>query len=231
VLEPGSYELWEDLDVEGWTMIESGAVSVPDVPLAVTYAGKLGTLFSKPPLLDLAHLNLTHYQRHADLIHALHVAAQPILVLKAWDDQTDPIGLSVNNALAIPPEGDAFYVEPVASGWDAQRQELERRRQLFGDPDPASLRGRPLRVVDDGVATGMTLRAALISLRRWGPASLQLAVPVADRQVLSTLAPLVERCTVLAVVSQLEAVGSWYRCFEQLCDAEVLALLAAARRG
>jgi putative phosphoribosyl transferase len=116
-------------------------------------------------------------------------------------------------------------------GWlRAQRQELVRRQQLFGDPDPGRLQGLPLVVVDDGVATGMTLRAGLISLRRCAPASLQLAVPVADRQVLATLAPLVDRITVLAAVSNLEAVGLWYRHFEQLVDAEVLSLLAEARR-
>jgi putative phosphoribosyl transferase len=85
-------------------------------------------------------------------------------------------------------------------------------------------------VVDDGVATGMTLRAALISLRRCAPASLQLAVPVADRQVLASLVPLVDRVTVLAAVSNLEAVGLWYRHFEQLADDAVLSLLAEARR-
>jgi len=79
------------------------------------------------------------------------------------------------------------------------------------------------------VATGMTLRAALLSLRRCAPASLQLAVPVADGQVLASLAPLVNRVTVLAAVPQLEAVGIWYRHFEQLTDDEVLALLAAPR--
>jgi putative phosphoribosyl transferase len=119
----------------------------------------------------------------------------------------------------------------LRGGWlFAQRRELERRGRLFGDPDPASLRGLPLVVVDDGVATGMTLQAALISLRRCAPVSLHLAVPVADRQVLAGLAPMVDRITVLAAVPQLDAVGRWYRRFEQLTDAEVLDLLAQARR-
>jgi hypothetical protein len=74
---------------------------------------------------EVAQLNLTHYQRHADLIQALHIAAQPILILKGWDDQTDPVGLSVNNALSMAPESDAFYVEPASSAFDAQRNELE----------------------------------------------------------------------------------------------------------
>jgi putative phosphoribosyl transferase len=55
-------------------------------------------------------------------------------------------------------------------------------------------------------------------------------VPVADRQVLARLAALVERTTVLAAVADLQAVGLWYRHFEQLTDAQVLELLAAARR-
>jgi predicted phosphoribosyltransferase len=59
---------------------------------------------------------------------------------------------------------------------------------------------------------------------------ISLAVPVADRQVLARLAALVERTTVLAAVADLQAVGLWYRHFEQLTDAQVLELLAAARR-
>jgi hypothetical protein len=127
VMEPDHWEVWERQD-EGpvtWVMIEDGPISVGEIPLVTTYAGKMGTLFSKPPMTEVAQLNLTHYQRHADLIQALHIAAQPILVLKGWDDQTDPVGLSVNNALAMPPEGDAKYVEPASSAFDAQRNELE----------------------------------------------------------------------------------------------------------
>ena len=106
-------------------MVEEGPITVGEIPMVTTYAGKIGTLFSKPPMGEIAQLNLTHYQRHADLIQALHIAAQPILVLKGWDDQTDPVGLSVNNALSMAPESDAFYIEPASSAFDAQRVELD----------------------------------------------------------------------------------------------------------
>lgn len=106
-----------------------------------------------------------------------------------------------------------------------QQRELERRRQLFGDPEPSALRGRLLLVVDDGIATGMTARAALESLRRLQPASLALAVPVVDRRVVPDLEALVDRLEALAVVEKLRAVGEWYEHFEQLSDRDVLRLL------
>lgn len=113
-------------------------------------------------------------------------------------------------------------------GWlKAQQQELLRRQQLFGDPSPEALQGRHLIVVDDGIATGMTVRAALLSLRQLQPSSLTLAVPVVDRTVARALAPLLDHLEVLAMVDQLEAVGIWYETFNQLSDHEVLDLLAS----
>jgi len=111
-------------------------------------------------------------------------------------------------------------------GWLAREErELVRRQTLFGDPDPRALKERHLVVVDDGIATGMTVRAALLSLRRCEPASLCLAVPVVDRQVVQELLPLVDRLEALAVVADLRAVSLWYSAFEQLSDQEVLELL------
>ncbi|MEB3321692.1 MAG: phosphoribosyltransferase family protein [Synechococcaceae cyanobacterium] len=110
-----------------------------------------------------------------------------------------------------------------------QQAELERRRQAFGDPQPAELAGRHLIVVDDGVATGMTTRAALRSLRLVKPASLALAVPVVDRRVVPTLEAATDRLEVLAVVDRLRAVGEWYEHFEQLSDADVLRWLERCR--
>ncbi|MFM8936270.1 MAG: phosphoribosyltransferase family protein [Vulcanococcus sp.] len=90
-----------------------------------------------------------------------------------------------------------------------QDQELHRRQRLYGDPALSSLRGRPLLVVDDGVATGPSVRAALESLRQGSPSSLVLAVPVIDRQVLPRLQPRVDQLLALAVVDDLRAVGQW----------------------
>ena len=138
-----------------------------------------------------------------------------------------PGGLCVwrNGGAAIAREAQARQ-----QGWlEREVAELERRRQLFGDPRPEQLRGRSLVLVDDGMATGMTVEAALRSLRQLAPASLELAVPVADREVVASLAPLVDRITVLAAVPWLEAVGLWYVHFEQLGDSTVEALLAQHR--
>jgi putative phosphoribosyl transferase len=111
-------------------------------------------------------------------------------------------------------------------GWlQDQERELVRRQRLFGDPVPEELRFRHLIVVDDGIATGMTVKAALLSLRQVQPLSLTLAVPVVDRSVEAQLAPLVDHLEALAVVDQLEAVGLWYKTFNQLSDSEVLGLL------
>lgn len=110
-----------------------------------------------------------------------------------------------------------------------QDRELRRRQQLYGDPAAASLRDRPLLVVDDGIATGLTVRAALQSLRQARPARLALAVPVLDRRLVGRLRSLVDELVTLAEVDDLRAVGYWYRRFEPVADAEVLGLLAAAR--
>ncbi len=114
---------------------------------------------------------------------------------------------------------------------EQQRRELRRRQSCFGDPSPEQLQGRHLLVVDDGIATGFTVRAALESLRRCRPASLRLAVPVVDRRVVPLLEPLVEELVALAVVDHLRAVGEWFAHFEQLSDQQVLALLAQHGRS
>ena len=110
-----------------------------------------------------------------------------------------------------------------------QDRELHRRQRLYGDPPAASLRGRTLLVVDDGIATGLTMRAALQSLRQTQPARLGLAVPVLDERLLDRLSPLVDELVALAAVHSLQAVGFWYERFEPVEDHEVIRLLAAAR--
>jgi hypothetical protein len=135
-LEPGKYRVFRresDRDVEtngsgsqGWYVHEEGNISLEVVPLALTYSQKISDFVSTPPLLSIANLNISHAQRNADLSHGLHVAAMPIMVMKGFDDAPDPAGLSVNNAILLPPEGDAFMVEPASQSFDAQQQYLDK---------------------------------------------------------------------------------------------------------
>ncbi len=109
---------------EDFKLVESGQFSLGEIPLVTIYAGKTDNLTSKPPLLDIAYLNLAHFQRQADLIHSLHVASQPLLVMEGYDDQTKDLAISVNYAMATQPGNKVYYVEPASSAFDAQSAEI-----------------------------------------------------------------------------------------------------------
>jgi putative phosphoribosyl transferase len=112
-------------------------------------------------------------------------------------------------------------------GWlQREESELRRRQQLYGDPAAAELQDRPLIVVDDGIATGMTVLAALQALRRLNPTRLCLAVPVLDRQIRAQLEPLLDQLDALVVADGMRTVGEWYVHFAPVSDAEVLRLLS-----
>lgn len=114
-----------------------------------------------------------------------------------------------------------------------ETRELERREQAYrGDrphPDPA---GRDVVLVDDGMATGATMRAAAQSLRARDPATLIVAIPIASREAVRLVEPLADRVVCLETPPFFYAVGEWYRQFGQTPDEEVRRLLvdAFARR-
>jgi hypothetical protein len=108
-----------------YKQVESGQFSLGEIPLVTIYSGKTENLVSKPPLLDIAYLNIAHFQRQADLIHSLHVASQPMLVMEGYDDQTKDLAISVNYAMATQPGNKVYYVEPASSAFDAQSAEIK----------------------------------------------------------------------------------------------------------
>lgn len=107
-----------------------------------------------------------------------------------------------------------------------QDEELRRRQKLYRDPPLSSLRDRHLLVVDDGVATGLSVRAAVQSLRQGHPSRLVLAVPVIDHLVAARLRPRLDQLVALAEVDNLLAVGAWYEHFQPVADQRVLELMA-----
>lgn len=112
----------------------------------------------------------------------------------------------------------------------AKRAEVEARVKLFrgGRPSP-ELRDRTVIVIDDGIATGGTVRAAIRSIRAQGPKKVVLAVPVASPSVLRELEEDADQTEVLTAPGNLMAIGLWYDDFTQTSDDEVARLLERAR--
>jgi len=107
-------------------------------------------------------------------------------------------------------------------------KEIERRRALYlKGRTPIALRGRTVILVDDGLATGSTMRVALKAVRRQHPRAVVVAVPVAPRDSLEALAEAADRIVCLETPDPFGAVGYFYEDFGQVEDAEVIALLQA----
>lgn len=117
----------------------------------------------------------------------------------------------------------------IAAGAERGLAEIARRRALYlAGRAPVPVSGRDAVVVDDGIATGATMRAALTAVRARGPRSLTLAVPVAASDTLRALAGLVDESVCLSRPEPFFGVGEHYRDFHQLEDEEVIRVLAAA---
>ena len=110
-----------------------------------------------------------------------------------------------------------------------QVAEIARRRAAYlGDRPPVSVEGRTAVVIDDGIATGATVKAALRGLALARPARLVLAVPVAPPDILGEIRPLVDELHCLLAPEPFRAVGLFYDDFSQTADQEVVALLEQA---
>lgn len=118
----------------------------------------------------------------------------------------------------------------LAKATETKRREVEERVARFrGDHPRPVLRGRTVLLVDDGIATGGTMHAAIEAVRSEDPKKIILAVPVAAPDTLSELGQLVDRVVCLLTPTNLHAIGLWYDDFTQVPDEEVARLLERAR--
>jgi hypothetical protein len=129
VLEPGTWTLWELVKIatrkEEWRVVSSGATNLPFIPLVVFYTDREGLMFTNPPLMDIANLNIAHWQSASDQRHILTVARFPILASSGVVD----IGTTVigpNEHLNTPDtQGRFYYVEHGGAAIEAGRQDME----------------------------------------------------------------------------------------------------------
>jgi len=131
----------------------------------------------------------------------------------------------VVQALGIPHD----VIEAVAA---REQQELERRARLYrGDGPPPDVHGRTVILVDDGLATGATMQAAIRALRRQQPARIVVAVPTASAETCEELRAEVDEVVCAVTPEPFYAVGLWYDDFSQTTDDDVRELLARSARA
>ncbi|OHE54935.1 MAG: phosphoribosyltransferase [Thaumarchaeota archaeon RBG_16_49_8] len=141
---------------------------------------------------------------------------------------------------AVTEEGDT-YIDPnivkslgVTQSYidEVKQQEVEeikrRMKTYLGDRQRPELKGKTVILVDDGIATGATMKAAIRTLRRHGPAEVIVAVPVAPPETVERLKELADSVVCLETPSFFYAIGQFYREFDQVGDAEVIRLLRLA---
>jgi putative phosphoribosyl transferase len=159
------------------------------------------------------------------LVRKIGVPWQPELALGAVTDGAGHETFIDRNLAASLNVPDSYIEAETAR----QLEEIERRRDAYREGRPAlEVAGRTAIVVDDGIATGATMRVALQAVRRRGPGRLVLAVPVAPPETLAALREEVDEAVCLETPIELGAIGFCYRDFHQLSDAEVTDLLARA---
>jgi predicted phosphoribosyltransferase len=125
-----------------------------------------------------------------------------------------------------------FYLgipnEVIESVTARERRELERREKLYrGEEKPLDVRGHTIILVDDGLATGSTMRAAVSALKKQQPARIIVAVPVAPQETCDSFSAQKDSTACVSVISPepFDGVGRWYRDFSQTTDEEVCYLL------
>ncbi|MBS0451227.1 MAG: phosphoribosyltransferase [Proteobacteria bacterium] len=139
------------------------------------------------------------------------------------------MGAIASGGVQVRAEPGDWPVSPSMLEEIVQREQLElqrRERAYRGDRPAPSLQGRPVLLVDDGLATGATMSAAVQAARMQAPSRIGVAVPVASREALAKVGALADEVVCPLVPESFHAVGVWYRDFGQTRDEEVRQLLA-----
>lgn len=156
------------------------------------------------------------------LVRKIGVPTQPELAMGAVVDGLAPIIVRNEDVIRL----SGTTAREFDEACEEERAEIERRRKLYiGERPRAQIAGQVAIVVDDGIATGATTKAALQAVRKQKPKELVLAVPVAPRETIEELRQEVDALICLETPDPFVAIGCFYRDFGQVSDEEVVAIL------
>src|ERR1035437_9251520 len=174
----------------------------------------------------------------AEIAKSLNLSLDVIIPRKigAPDNPELAIGAVAEDGTAILDENLTRYLgvnrEYIKEEIERQKQEIQRRLKLYRqDTSYPNLKGLDVIVVDDGIATGSTMKAALASVKNRGAASVTVAVPVGPPSTIEELEKIADRVLCLHTPESFQAIGEFYTDFSQTSDEEVIGLLRENKRN
>ena len=144
VLTPGAFEIHQKNKKGDFVLVDEGTTSLSEIPFAVAYSNRVGILESRPPLADIAELNLKAYQVQSDLDNQLHISAVPMLAIFGFPQSAEEISAGPGEAMALPEGASAQYIEPSGNSYSAQFQRLEQIASQINELGLAAVLGQKL---------------------------------------------------------------------------------------
>lgn len=144
LLTPGAFEIHRKGKGGSFVKVDEGTTSLDEIPFSVAYANRVNVLESRPPLQDIAELNLKAYQIQSDLDNMLHISSVPMLAFYGFPQTSEEVSAGPGEALAFPAEGRAEYVEPTGKSFSSQFERLQQLEKQINELGLAAVLGQKL---------------------------------------------------------------------------------------
>ena len=144
LLTPGAFEIHRKDEDGNYSIFDEGTTSLTEIPFSVAYANRVNWMESRPPMEDIAELNLKTYQIQSDLDNQLHISAVPMLAFYGFPQSAEEVSAGPGEAIAFPADGRAEYIEPAGRSYDAQFKRLDVLSNQINELGLAAVLGQKL---------------------------------------------------------------------------------------
>ena len=144
VLEPGTFQLFQRNNKGDFKKVNEGTTSLDFIPFSVAYSNKVGIFESRPPLEDIAELNIKSYQIQSDYDNQLHISAVPMLAFFGFPAAAEEVSAGPSEALSLPEGSSASYIEPNGNSFKAQRERIDKLEYQINELGLAAILGQKM---------------------------------------------------------------------------------------
>ena len=144
LLTPGAFEIHRKNNDGDFQLFDEGSTTLSEIPFSVAYSNRVNFMESRPPMEDIAELNLKAYQTQSDLDNQLHIAAVPMLAFYGFPQTSEEVSAGPGEAIAFPADGRAEYIESKGTSFDSQFKRLDQLEHQINTLALAAVLGQKL---------------------------------------------------------------------------------------